>query len=440
MNPEDARGVYLKTFGCQMNELDSAKMLSLLVAHGYRRVDDPRQASLIVINTCSVREKAAQKARSELGRLARFKRHRPELVIAYVGCVAQHEGGAALAREAGCDIVLGTGDLDQLPQLVQRVKRHGSRLALTDGLGRDPFAHVLHEPTGPSAFVAVMRGCDNYCSYCVVPFVRGPEVSRPRPQILEEVRHLVRGNAREIVLLGQNVNSYGKGLYSRLRFADLLRSVAAVPGVERVRFVTSHPKDLDSALIRAMAQVPQVCEAIHLPVQSGSDRVLRRMNRGYSTQRYEELIAELRESLPEVVLTSDLIVGFPGETDEDFERTCELIERVRFADFFSFIYSPRAPARAAKWEDDVPEPVKLQRLQRLHKLQRPITMDHHRALIGHRVEVLVSGTSKLDPAHLKGRTRGGQIVNFVPQEARVGELVNVLVCAAHANSLSGKQC
>jgi tRNA-2-methylthio-N6-dimethylallyladenosine synthase len=394
--------VYINTIGCQMNVHDSERMAAGLQTLGYRPTVSMGAADLIIANTCAIRAKAEQKVFSFLGRLAGLKRKKPELIIAVGGCVAQQEGRRMLKRLPHLDLVFGTHALGRLPALVQRIEAERCRLVdveMTGGIA-EPIGNPAPLPhtQAVSRFVTVMQGCDNYCTYCVVPYVRGREVSRPPEAITDEVRRLVAAGAREVTLLGQNVNSYGQkeGLCG---FPELLRRVNDISGLKRIRFTTSHPKDLSQGLVRAFGEIEKLCPHIHLPVQSGSNRILRRMNRKYTREIYLERIGHLRAVRPDIAVTSDFIVGFPGEGRDDFEATLSLISDVQFDGLFAFIYSDRPSAPAARFADKVPEAVKQERLQALLELQEGITLRKNRALVGTVQEVLVEGTSKRIARH-----------------------------------------
>lgn len=443
--------LYVYNIGCQMNAYDAEQFYRLLAPMGYAATDTPEAADLVIVNTCSIREKAEEKAFSFVGRMQAIKAERPSFKVGVGGCVAQQEGKRLLLRASYVDFVFGTHAICRLPEIVRSVEAGKTRvvdvemseeIVETDGL---PVA----DDGGISSFVTIMRGCDNFCTYCVVPYVRGRENSRKPEAIVEEVRQRVAAGAREITLLGQNVNSYGKkeGLPS---FPDLLRQVAAVEGVKRLRFATSHPKDLSDELIRAYGEIPNLCKHLHLPVQSGSNAVLKRMNRKYTRERYLERIARLREVCPEVTLQSDMIVGFPGETRGDFEETLSLVETLRYDGLFAFAYSDRPNAVAAGYGEKVPEAEKKARLQELLALQDRITREKNEACVETLVEVLVEGRSRQiekgklwDPAatdRFTGRTPGNRLVHFTAPAAAgdlTGALVTVRIERALGHSLWG---
>lgn len=435
------KNLYLQTFGCQMNVYDSARIARLLAARDYRLVDDPGQADLIFVNTCSVREKPEQKVYSTLGRFRGLKNKKPGLIIGVGGCVAQQEGENLLKAVPYLDFVLGTKELRRIGEVLDGLAARGRQSAATALHGRlDPYASLpFPAPTAKvTAFVSIMQGCDNFCSFCIVPYVRGREVSRPAAEILEEVRFLAGEGVREVTLLGQNVNSYGAKENGGPAFVSLLEAVEATERIERVRFTTSHPKDLSARLVGAFGRLRKLCEHIHLPLQAGSNRVLRRMNRGYSREEYLEKIDRLRERVPRMSITSDVIVGFPGETDADFEDTLEMVERVQFDDLFSFCYSDRPETRASRFAEKVPLEVSRRRLLELQALQGRITLKKNRAWEGGEVDVLVEGPSKGNRGESMGRSRANHIVNF-PGEFEAGTLLRVRIQRGLAHSLRGEK-
>jgi tRNA-2-methylthio-N6-dimethylallyladenosine synthase len=438
-----------------MNIYDTEQMAAGLSGIGYVQTFSPETADLVMVNTCSVRAKAEQKAFSFLGRMAKLKRKNPRLIVGVAGCVAQQEGERILKRMPHVDLVLGTGAIGRLPRLVHQIETRRRRIV--DVREAEPIADTdvesIDQAESPaSRFVTVMRGCDNYCAYCVVPYVRGPEWSRHPQHIVAEIRSLVAAGAREVTLLGQNVNSYGKkeGVGS---FVELLNSVSRIEGLARIRFTTSHPKDLGRELIEAFSAVSKLCPHIHLPVQSGSDTVLRRMRRRYTREDYLDKVHQLRDTCPGIAITSDMIVGFPGETDADFEQTLDLVETVGFDGLFAFIYSDRPHAPARRYGGKIPETVKSGRLQALLELQGKFTLMKNAALVGSCQEVLVEGASRKqpgDPTHdtaggvqWTGRTRTNKIVNFRQHHdagkaaIAAGQLVAVDIERALAHSLWG---
>ena len=438
-----ARRLFVRTFGCQMNRYDSERLVEILGGEQFVVVEDYRKADLIFINTCTVRDKAEQKAFSYLGRLKTLKRNRPGLVVALGGCVAQQHGEELLVRWPHLDLVVGTHSINRVPAMLARYEDTGERQAwvgFSYDFGDDPNGRSrLREPE-VSAYVTIMRGCDNFCSYCIVPMVRGRECSRPSGEIIREVESLVACGVREVTLLGQNVNSYGQGVFGEVNFAGLLQQVAKVKGLLRIRFTTSHPKDLSPELMRCFSELPTLCPHIHLPVQSGSDYILQRMNRGYTRSHYLELIRELREIREDVAVSSDMIVGFPGEKEEDFQLSLRLLEEVRFDGLFSFKYSDRPQTGARLLDGKVEEEVKLERLQRLQALQEQITSEKNETQVGQTSLVLVEGLSQIGGSQLSGRTPHNRVVNFEGLPHLIGEEVPLLITVAHAHSLEGVVC
>jgi tRNA-2-methylthio-N6-dimethylallyladenosine synthase len=434
--------VYIETYGCQMNEHDSERILQLLEGSSYGETKEPKEADLILINTCSVREKPEHKVYSALGRFKKLKEEKGTL-IAVAGCVAQQEGNRLLERIPYLDLVLGTHAIPLLPRLLQKVEVLGERVCETnfDAAGAYLKAFLAQQRTVRArvkSYVTIMQGCDRFCSFCIVPYVRGRERSRPRQEIIEEVRRLGETGIKEICLLGQNVNAYGKGLTGELGFPELLHRLNEIEGIERIRFTTSHAADLSEELLHAFSKLGKLCEHFHLPFQSGSDRILRAMHRGYTRESYLEKIERLRRSCPSIALTADVIVGFPGEEEKDFEETLDLMQRVRFDDLFSFKYSPRKGTRAAQFQDQVEEKVKQDRLSVLQNMQREFTLQKNQALEGHREEVLVEGRSKQSDRDVTGRTRSNKIVNFKGELGLVGKLIPVQITKAYPHSLRGE--
>lgn len=427
---------HIATFGCQMNEYDSARMAQMLAELGYAPEPDPNQADLVIFNTCSVRDKAEQKLYSALGPYARIKRQRP-VIVGVAGCVAQQEGKRLLSRMAQVDFVLGTARLDLLPELVLDAAKGRRRAELSLKNQDDPGPIVLPQRVGLSANVTVMRGCDNFCSYCVVPYVRGRERSRPAEQVLEEAAALVAKGAREIVLLGQNVDSY-RDPDQGLGFADLLRRVARVEGLWRLRFLTSHPKDLSPELIAALAEEPKVMEQVHLPMQSGDDEILAAMNRGYDSRQYLAKVEALRRAAPGVVLGGDIIVGFPGESEAAFQRTLEVVGQVGYDTLFCFIYSDRPFTKASRMAGKIDQQTKTRRVNELLELHRAQTRARNQARVGGEEEVLVEGPAKKGPGMLSGRGRGGLAVNFPGEPELIGTIQRVLITQGLTNSLKGR--
>jgi tRNA-2-methylthio-N6-dimethylallyladenosine synthase len=426
-----------------MNRYDSERLVEILGRKQFVVGEDDRRADLIFINTCSVRDKAEQKAFSYLGRLKTLKRNRPELVVALGGCVAQQYGEELLVRWPHLDLVVGTHSISKVPAMLARYEATGERQAWVNfsyDFGDEPDGRPQPDKPEVSAYVTIMRGCDNFCSYCIVPMVRGRECSRSSHQIIREVESLVTCGVREVTLLGQNVNSYGQGVAGEVNFAGLLRRVARVEGLLRIRFTTSHPKDLSPTLMRCFAELPPLCPHIHLPVQSGSDYILQRMNRGYTRSHYLQMVRELREIREDVAVSSDMIVGFPGEKEEDFQLSLRLLEEVRFDGLFSFKYSDRPKTAARLLDAKLEEKVKLERLQRLQELQERITLEKNEAQVGQTSLVLVEGPSQIGGSQLSGRTPQNRVVNFEGSPQLVGEEIPILITVAHAHSLEGVVC
>ncbi len=445
-----SKNLYIKTFGCQMNERDSEIMEQMLAQEGYVPAASPEGADVVLINTCSIREKAEQKVFSLLGQLREEKARNPSLLLGVTGCVAQQEGERIRERMPHVDLIVGTQQIYQLPEMLARLTQGmTTRETATDLEGSfaiPPFQKLLiNTPPSPAPhsfrrFVTIMQGCNNYCSYCVVPGTRGREISRPVADIIEEVEILVSQGVKEITLLGQNVNSYGKTnkvADTEVDFPQLLRQVALVNGLRRLRFTTSHPKDLSEALMRCFAEIDILCPHFHLPVQSGSNAVLQRMNRKYTVENYLEKVASLRRLCPDIALATDIIVGFPGETEADFQATMDLLQTVRFHGSFSFKYSDRPHTRSAEFSDKIPEEVKARRLMEFQSLQDSISLERNSESIGREVEVMVeSGEGN----RLRGRTPANQIVHFTAAPASSlipGTLARVQIDHAGKHSLKG---
>lgn len=422
-----------------MNVSDSEKIVALLKPVGYNPTQDSSRADLIILNTCSVRAKAEQKVYNCLDNFAGFKNRNRRLILAVGGCVAQQEGDKLLKKVPSLDIVFGTHNLHLLPDMVRRAEE-GGRSAETnfiDGDERLDLFPVDEATGGVSRFITIMQGCDNFCSYCIVPYVRGREISRRFSEILHEITEMAARGVREVTLLGQNVNSYGLKGSGSPDFAELLRLVAEVSGIERIRFTTSHPKDISPPLIACFAELPKLCGHIHLPAQSGSDAVLARMNRGYSRTEYLEKIAALKVARPGIQITGDIIVGFPGESEADFLDTLSLVSEAGYADLFMFKYSVRSGTRAAEYLDDVTGAVKQERLTTLMELQRKITFERNRAFVGTIQEVLVEGLNKRG-TQLFGRTGSNRVVNFAADPVLIGTIAEVRITRAFQNSLLGE--
>lgn len=436
------RKLYIKTMGCQMNEYDSEKMADVLrESHGYEPVDSPEDADLLLVNTCSIREKAQEKVFSELGRWRMLKEAKPGLKIGVGGCVASQEGEGIAKRAPFVDIVFGPQTLHRLPQMVDEVETYG-RTAVDISFPEIEKFDRLPEPRadGPTAFVSVMEGCSKYCSFCVVPYTRGEEISRPLDQVVAEVVQLAGQGVREINFLGQNVNAYRGPMHDGgvADLATLIYYAAAVDGIDRIRFTTSHPVEFTDSLIQAYAEVPQLANYLHLPVQHGSDRILARMKRGHTALEYKQKIRRLREARPDISLSSDFIVGFPGETDRDFEQLMNLIAEVGFDQSFSFIYSPRPGTPAANYADETPVDVKKERLRLLQARVNQQAMAISRSMVGGTQRVLVEKPSRKDPRQVSGRTENMRWVNFDADPTCIGQFVDVVITEALPNSLRGR--
>jgi tRNA-2-methylthio-N6-dimethylallyladenosine synthase len=434
--------LYIKTFGCQMNEYDSEKMADVLhAAYGMESTDDPAQADIILFNTCSVREKAQEKVFHDLGRVRHLKESNPDLLIGVGGCVASQEGKAIVSRAPYVDVVFGPQTLHRLPQLIETRKATGRPQVDISFPEIEKFDHLPPARTeGVTAFVSIMEGCSKYCSFCVVPYTRGEEVSRPLDDVLTEIAILADQGIKEITLLGQNVNAY-LGVMDDGEIADfalLLEYLHEIPGIERIRYTTSHPKEFTTRLIEAYSQLPKLVNHLHLPVQSGSDRVLAAMKRGYSILEYKSIIRKLRAIRPDISLSSDFIIGFPGETEADFAATMKLIEDMNFDDSFSFIYSPRPGTPAADLPDDTPQEVKLERLQRLQAQINLQARKISQSMVGSIQRVLLEGVSKKNADEFSGRTDSNRVVNLAGDPSLVGRFVNVRITEARSHTLRGE--
>ncbi len=438
-----ARGkLFIKTHGCQMNEYDSAKMADVLAAaEGLELTDNPEEADVVLVNTCSIREKAQEKVFSQLGRWKSLKKDGKPVLIGVGGCVASQEGEAIVKRAPYVDLVFGPQTLHRLPELIRERRQSGQPQVDISFPEIEKFDR-LPEPRadGPSAFVSIMEGCSKYCSFCVVPYTRGEEVSRPFEDVLVEVAQLAAQGVREINLLGQNVNAY-RGPYGDGEIADLgllIRTIAEIEGVGRIRFTTSHPLEFSDSLVEAYRDVPQLADYLHLPVQAGSDRVLAAMKRGYTTLEFKQKIRKLRAVRPDISISSDFIVGFPGETDADFDKTMKLIEDVGFDQSFSFIYSRRPGTPAADLEDDTPESTKHARLERLQAHINAHAAGISQRMVGSVQSVLVEGPSRKNPNELTGKTENMRSVNFPGHARMIGQFVDVVITEALTNSLRGR--
>ena len=438
-----ARKLYIKTFGCQMNEYDSSKMADVLrESHGYELTEAAEEADLLLVNTCSIREKAQEKVFSELGRWKPFKSARDGVMIGVGGCVASQEGEGITKRAPFVDLVFGPQTLHRLPEMIEAAHRERSSVVDISFPEIEKFDR-LPEPRaeGPTAFVSCMEGCSKYCSFCVVPFTRGEEISRPLDDVIAEVVQLAEQGVREVNLLGQNVNAYRGPMHdgSIADLATLIYYVAAIDGIERIRFTTSHPVEFTDSLVQAYAEVPKLANYLHLPVQHGSDRILSLMKRGHTALEYKQKIRRLREARPDISLSSDFIVGFPGETDRDFEATMNLIADIGFDQSFSFIYSARPGTPAANLPDDTPLDVKKQRLQLLQARINQQALDISQSMVGTTQRVLVEKTSKKSSNQVAGRTENNRWVNFDGEPALIGQFVDVIITEALPNSLRGRR-
>lgn len=435
------KSFYVETWGCQMNEEDSEKISGMLKNIGYMRTEVRDDADIIIFNTCCVRENAELKVYGNIGILKKLKEIKPELIIAVCGCMMQQKGMAEkiIKKYPYVDIIFGTHNAHKFPEYLNRVKVEGNSVieiedkeeGIVEGIPVDRESNI-------KAFVTIMYGCNNFCTYCVVPYVRGRERSRTPEAIEKEIVELVSKGYKEITLLGQNVNSYGKSLESGINFAGLLRRIDKISGLERIRFMTSHPKDLSDDVIKAVSECSKLCEQIHLPLQSGSSRILKAMNRYYDKNDYLELVGKIKNQIPGVALSTDLIVGFPGETEEDFKETLDVVKEVEFDSAFTFIYSKRVGTPAEKMEEQIPDDVKHERFNRLVEVVNEASAKKNKEYENKEVEVLVENFSKNDEKKLMGRTRTGKLVNFIGDASDIGKLVNVKITKAHSFSLNGE--
>ena len=442
------KNLALLTFGCQMNKYDSEKMVGLLENSGIRLTENLDNADVIILNTCSIRDKAEHKVYSQLGRLSPLKKKNPNLIIGVGGCVAQIQGEKILQRAPQVDLVFGTLNINKLPKLIKEIEETGARIADIDSNSDiDTDSETIKRNGTVHAWVSIMHGCDNYCTYCIVPYTRGREKSRTKEAIFAEIRGLSEKGFKEVTLLGQNVNSYGKDLADDIDFPDLLSLIDKIDGIERIRYMTSHPKDLSDKLINAMADLPKACESLHLPIQSGSDNVLYNMKRGYTSEEYLKKIDKVKEEIPKISLSSDIIVGFPGETDDDFEKTRDIIKSVRYDGIFLFKYSPRPETPASEFLNQIPNDVKQTKFEEIMKLQNEITLSKNKELEGRVLEILIEGRGKNDNNKLMGRTRTNKIVTipFLTKEGEggfekedlTGKLINVKITKGNLYGLDG---
>jgi len=444
MSDSVTKKLFVETHGCQMNEYDSARMADLLgESHGLEPTDSADEADILLLNTCSIREKAQEKVFHQLGRWKHLKQKNPDLIIGVGGCVASQEGAEIGKRAPYVDLIFGPQTLHRLPEMIE-VRRQGEPMVVDVSFPEIEKFDRLPEPSveGPTAFVSIMEGCSKYCTFCVVPYTRGEEVSRPVDDVIAEVAGLAERGVKEVNLLGQNVNAYrGRNhLAETVDFADLLHLVSLVPGIERIRYTTSHPVEFTDAIVACYAEIPALVDHLHLPVQSGSDRILMAMKRGHTVLEYKATIRALRKIRPNISLSSDFIIGFPGETETDFAATMKLIEDIGFDTSFSFIYSARPGTPAAELRDEVPETVKK---QRLHILQARIAQQAQQiseSMVGTQQRILVTGPAKKDPGQLSGRTENNRVVNFACDNgALIGQFTEVEIMAAYTNSLLGRQ-
>lgn len=432
---------FIQTFGCQMNEHDSEVMAGLLEERFYIPTKDIKEADFILLNTCCIREKAESKVLSMLGSLKKLKAKKPSLIVGVCGCMIQQKNIVPKILHA-CpfvNLMFGTNNMAQLPDYLERIEKYGQ--PVYEIVDEDSSADLKLPASREfpfKAFVNIMYGCNNFCTYCIVPYVRGRERSRKKEDIIAEVKELVADGAIEVMLLGQNVDSYGNDFKDSVSFADLLKEIDDIPGIERIRFMTSHPKDFSLELIDVIKNSKHICHSLHLPVQSGSNEVLKRMNRKYTRERYLEIVHAMREAIPDVALTTDIIVGFPGETEEQFQETVDLVETVGFDNAFSFIYSKRPGTAAEKFEDQIPLEIKKERLQRLNTSLSKWSLYHNKKYEGQNVKVLVEGLSENNDNMLSGRTDTGKTVIFQGDPALIGKIVNVDITTAQTWVLKGK--
>ncbi|MCD6472686.1 tRNA (N6-isopentenyl adenosine(37)-C2)-methylthiotransferase MiaB [Candidatus Aerophobetes bacterium] len=429
---------YLKTYGCQMNEYDSEVMAGLLKENGYGLVDNPEKADVILLNTCYVREKVKHKIYSKLGELEKLKEKNPHIILGLCGCLVQREPKETIQRAPFLDFLLGTFSFYKLSEVINNIrKNHKMVINVEENSNGLPKGLPKLRRKKFSAFVPIIRGCNNFCSYCNVPYVRGREKSRAPEDILKEIDELSSHGYKEVTLLGQNVNSYGKDLKEKIDFADILSLINQIKGIKRIRFTTSHPKDLNSKLIRSMDSLDKVCEHLHLPLQSGSDKILQQMRRGYTRSMYRDLVNETRKIVPGISLTTDIIVGFPGEEERDFQDTLNLVKEIRFDGAFTFIYSCLKGTKAAELKHQIPEEVKKERLRRLIEIQKKINQENNETLVEKEFSVLVEGVSKKNESELQGRTRHNKIVVFKGKRDLIGKFVLVKVTEGGCWALKG---
>ncbi len=433
----------IQTYGCQMNEHDSEKISWILEGMGYQLTDNRDECDLIIFNTCAVRKSAEERVYGQLGELKDLKRRNPNLILSVCGCMMQREEvrSVILKKYRHVDIIFGTNNIHKLPQLISRHLESGKTIVDILEENREIEEDVdANRKYSYKAFVNIMYGCNNFCTYCIVPYTRGRERSREPENIIKEIEELAKNGCKEVTLLGQNVNSYGKTLNKDYRFSDLLRDVNKIEGIERIRFMTSHPKDLSDDLIDAYATLDKLCKHLHLPIQSGSDRILKLMNRKYSTEDYLKIINKIRNVVPDIAITTDIIVGFPGETEADFNETLEFVKKVKYDAAYTFLYSIREGTKAAEMKDQVPDNIKHERFQKLLDTLYPIGLEQNEKLLGKVVKVLVEEVSKNNEEMLNGRTDSGKLVHFKGNEDIIGTLVDVKIDNVKTFTLEGTLC
>ncbi|MEG6522416.1 tRNA (N6-isopentenyl adenosine(37)-C2)-methylthiotransferase MiaB [Desulfotomaculum sp. 1211_IL3151] len=436
----EGKFAYIQSFGCQMNERDSESLAGMLEDLGYSPTDTQEKADIIILNTCCVRETAESKVFGLLGRLRKRKVAKPDLILAVCGCMPQQEAAAKRIRHSFpfVDLIFGTHNIHELPRMIHQVQENHEAILEVWATEKGIEENIpVKRKDKLKAWVTIMYGCNNFCTYCIVPYVRGRERSRQPEEIVNEIKALVQEGFKEVTLLGQNVNSYGKEFADHYRFADLLLALDKIAGLERIRFMTSHPRDFDQRLIDVIASTKKVCEHYHLPAQAGSNRILKLMNRGYTREHYLELIRKIKEAVPNASITADLMVGFPGETEADFEDTLDLVKLVRYDSAFTFVYNLRTGTPAAKMEQ-VPEEVKSERIQRLIEMQGQISLENNQQEEGRMLEVLVEGETKTNPDLLAGRTRTNKLVVFRGDIKLIGKLVQVKITKGRPNLLEGE--
>lgn len=431
---------YTETYGCQMNEHDSEKISWILENMDYIKTDSAEKADFIIYNTCAIRENAELKVYGKIGALKKLKGLNPDLMIAICGCMMQREDVRKIitTKHKHVDIIFGTHNIHKLPQLINSHLKSGETIVDILEDTREIVEHIdVNRTYSYKAYINIMYGCNNFCTYCVVPYTRGRELSRTPENILKEIEGLAKGGCKEVTLLGQNVNSYGKTLDYDYNFSNLLEDINKIDGIERIRFMTSHPKDLSKDLIKSYATLDKLAEHLHLPIQSGSNKILKEMNRNYTRESYIEIIKELRKAVPNIGLSTDIIVGFPGETEEDFNATLELVKEIRFDSAYTFLYSVREGTKAAKMENQVDYKVKHERFQRLSDALNEISLEENQKLIGQTLDVLVEEVSKNNPEVLTGRTRTYKLVHFKGNEDLIGSIVNIKIEKTTTFTLEG---